>query len=138
MRTAQPPWLHKVSYNVRARDTLELNEASTCEPNGIAEAHINLARLIAADLFSNHARTGAFMIVDAVTGAAVAGGVINAVRTSSAAKEDAAFTLTDEMLRRGLCADLQATSEDEAEFRRRANEVAILLRSAGVSVALGA
>jgi bifunctional enzyme CysN/CysC len=119
-------------------DTLELNEASACEPNGIAEAHINLARPVAADLFSDHTRTGAFMIVDAVTGAAVAGGVINAVRTSSAAKEDAAFTLTDEMLRRGLCADLQATSEDEAEFRRRANEVAIILRAAGISVALGA
>jgi bifunctional enzyme CysN/CysC len=118
-------------------DTLELNEASTCEPNGIAEAHINLARPIAADLFSDHARTGAFMIVDALTGAAVAGGIINAVSTGSTAKEDAAFTLTNEILRRGLCADLQPTAEGEAEFRRRANEVAIILRAAGVSVALG-
>jgi bifunctional enzyme CysN/CysC len=87
-------------------------------------------------LFSDHARTGAFMIVDAVTGAAVAGGIINAVSTGSAAKEDAAFTLTDEILRRGLCADLQPTGEGETEFRRRANEVAIILRAAGVSVAL--
>jgi len=119
-------------------DTLELNEATSCEPNGIAEARIGLARPVAADLFSDHARTGAFMIVDAVTGAAVAGGIINGVSTESAANEDAAFTLTEEMLRRGLCADLQATNEGEAEFRRRANEVAIILRAAGVSVALGA
>ena len=119
-------------------DTLELNEASTCEPNGIAEARIDLARPVAADLFSDHARTGAFMIVDAVTGAAVAGGIVNAVRAGLAANENAAFTLTDEMLRRGLCADLQATGggEGDAEFRRRANEVAIILRAAGVSVAL--
>ncbi len=117
-------------------DTLELAEASTCEPNGIAEARIDLARPVAADLFSDHASTGAFLLVDAVTGAAVAGGVINGVSTGLAVNEDAAFTLTSEMLRRGLCTDLQASDDGEAEFRRRANEVAIILRAAGVSVAL--
>jgi len=117
-------------------DTLELAEASTCEPNGIAEARIDLARPVAADLFSDHASTGAFLLVDAVTGAAVAGGIVNGVSTGLAANEDAAFTLTSEMLRRGLCTDLQPTSDGEAEFRRRANEVAIILRAAGVAVEL--
>ncbi len=119
-------------------DTLELNEASTCEPNGIAEARVDLARPVAADLFLDHARTGAFMIVDAVTGAAVAGGVINGVNHRTASNDAATFALTAEMLRRGVCADLQSTAEGEAEFRRRANEVAIILRTAGIPVALDA
>jgi bifunctional enzyme CysN/CysC len=130
-----------VSLKIRGRldlDTLDLTEASSCEPNDIAEARIDLARPIAADLFSEHASTGAFMIVDAVTGAAVAGGVINGVDAELSGPREAAFTLTDEMLRRGLCADLDAGEDGAAEFRRRANEVAILLRAAGVSVDLGA
>jgi hypothetical protein len=45
----------------------------------------------------------------AVTGAAVAGGVINGVSTELAANEDAPFTLTGDTLRRGPCADLQPT-----------------------------
>ncbi len=128
-----------VSLKISGRldlDTLELNDASTCEPNGIAEAHIDLARPIAAELFSEHRSTGAFMIVDAVTGAAVAGGVINGVSAGAAAAD--AFLLSGEMLWRGLCADLQNTEDGEAEFRRRANEVAIILRAAGVPVELDA
>ena len=118
-------------------DTLELKAADSCEPNGIAEARIDLARPIAADLFSGHARTGAFMIVDAVTGAAVAGGIVNGIGADGGANDKAAFTLTGDMLR-GLCADLKPNGEDEAEFRRRANEVAIILRAAGVAVELAA
>jgi bifunctional enzyme CysN/CysC len=34
----------------------------------------------------------------------------------------------------GLCADLGESPEDRAEFERRAQEVAVLLRSAGVPV----
>jgi bifunctional enzyme CysN/CysC len=130
-----------VSLKIEGRldlDTLELAEANACEPNGIAEAHIDLARPVAVDLFSDHASTGAFMLVDAVSGAAVAGGVINAVSAGSSAHDAAAFTLTDEMLWSGLCADLRDTEEGVAEFRRRANEVAIILRAAGVSVGLDA
>ncbi len=130
-----------VSLKIEGRldlDTLDLNDASDCEPNGIAEAHIDLARPIAADLFADSPSTGAFMIVDAVTGAAVAGGVINGVSAALANNDAAAFTLTEEMLWRGLCADLQNSEEGIAEFRRRANEVAIILRAAGVSVGLGA
>jgi bifunctional enzyme CysN/CysC len=116
-------------------DTLALNRAETCEPNGIAEAQITLARPIAADLFTAHRATGAFMLVDAVTGAAAAGGIIlcaNAAKPSDAAS----FSLSGETLWRGLCADLKDTEESQAEFRRRANEVALILRSAGVAVEL--
>jgi adenylylsulfate kinase-like enzyme len=37
-------------------------------------------------------------------------------------------------LARGLCADLGDSPADLAEFNRRAQEVAVLLRSAGVPV----
>jgi bifunctional enzyme CysN/CysC len=116
-------------------DTLELNRAETCEPNGIAEAQITLARPIAADLFAAHRATGAFMLVDAVTGAAAAGGIILGAYAAKAAQAGS-FSLTGETLWRGLCADLKDTEEGQAEFRRRANEVALILRSAGVAVEL--
>jgi bifunctional enzyme CysN/CysC len=44
--------------------------------------------------------------------------------------------LTRAALERGLCADLGPDPRDREEFRRRANEVALLLRAAGVSVDL--
>jgi bifunctional enzyme CysN/CysC len=116
-------------------DTLELNGAEACEPNGIAEAEIILSRPVAADLFAAHRATGAFMLVDAVTGAAVAGGIILSANAAKQAKAGS-FSLTGETLWRGLCADLQDSEEGQAEFRRRANEVALILRSAGVAVEL--
>jgi bifunctional enzyme CysN/CysC len=42
--------------------------------------------------------------------------------------------LTRAMLERGLSADLRDLPGSEAEFRRRANEVALILRSAGINV----
>ncbi|MBJ7534356.1 50S ribosome-binding GTPase [Rhodomicrobium vannielii ATCC 17100] len=118
-------------------DTLELNAAATLEPNGIAEARIDLARAIAADRFTDHRGTGAFVLVDAVTGAAVAGGVIREVSAGVAA-DKGAFLLSSELLWRGLCSDLANADDTDAEFRRRANEVAIILRAAGVPVEFAA
>jgi bifunctional enzyme CysN/CysC len=60
------------------------------------------------------------------------------VSSGLSTQDAAAFTLTDEILWRGLCADLKDAEDGGAEFRRRANEVAIILRAAGVSVGLGA
>jgi bifunctional enzyme CysN/CysC len=116
-------------------DTLELNKAETCEPNGIAEAQITLARPIAADVFAAHPATGSFMLVDAVTGAAAAGGIILKAYAANLAQAGS-FSLTAETLWRGLCADLSDSEEDRAEFRRRANEVALILRSAGIAAEL--
>jgi bifunctional enzyme CysN/CysC len=38
------------------------------------------------------------------------------------------------MLERGLNADIKDQPQAESEFRRRANEVALILRAAGVAV----
>ncbi len=130
-----------VSLKIKARldlDTLDLGDAITCGPNDIAVADIELARPLAADLFAEQPDTGAFLLVDALTGAAVAGGIITALREAEAATQNVSFALTREMLERGLCADLQFAEEADAEFRRRANEVAIILRAAGVPVEIAA
>jgi bifunctional enzyme CysN/CysC len=44
--------------------------------------------------------------------------------------------LKRDMLANGLNRDLSMSSKDREEFMRRANEVAILLRAAGVAVAI--
>jgi len=119
-------------------DTLELEERGEAEANSILSAHIEVARPLALDLFESHPDTGAFVIVDAITGGAVAGGVVLALKDADAKRSAAAFSLTREMLDRGLCADLPIQGGDEAEFQRRANEVAILFRAAGIAVEIAA
>jgi bifunctional enzyme CysN/CysC len=118
-------------------DTLDLHEAGGCEPNDIALAQMDLARPIAVGLFSEQPDTGAFLLVDALSGAAVAGGVITEILPQQASQKNEAFVLTREMLERGLCVDLQGAPEAETELKRRANETAIILRAAGVPVEIG-
>ncbi len=76
---------------------------------------------------------GRFLIVDAITGATVAGGVISTATKGDAANASA-FMLTRELLERGLCRDLGDSDEDRREFQRRASEAALLLRAAGIPV----
>jgi bifunctional enzyme CysN/CysC len=115
-------------------ETLETLPSSECAVNDIAIAHIALARGTAVDTFVEAPETGSFMIVDAISGASIAAGVVTGV-SAEANKADAnTFVLTRAMLERGLSADIKDQPRFEAEFRRRANEVALILRAAGVSV----
>lgn len=114
--------------------TLETHAASTCGVNDIALGTIALGRPAAIDTFSEVPETGSFMLVDAITGASVAGGVITAAKPEAAEADETTFVLTRQMLERGLNADLGGGAQAEAEFRRRANEVALILRSAGINV----
>ncbi|MEL7047967.1 MAG: GTP-binding protein [Pseudomonadota bacterium] len=110
----------------------------TCEMNDIALADIRLARPAVLDKFSDLTGLGTFMIVDALTGASVAGGTVAAVRdtaTNAAAEasdDTAEFVLDDGVLMAGLCSDLADTADDRHEFERRAREVAKILSAAGV------
>ncbi|MGQ0674353.1 MAG: sulfate adenylyltransferase subunit 1 [Hyphomicrobium sp.] len=115
-------------------ETLTQHPTATCGVNDIALATIELGRPSAVDPFANAPETGSFMLVDAVTGASVAGGVIASASASAGAAKDNVFVLTRAMLERGVCADLRDQASAEPEFRRRANEVALILRAAGVSV----
>ena len=74
------------------------------------------------------------MLVDAITGASIAGGVVSVAKAEAAAADENSFVLTRAMLERGLNADLLDRPQTEAEFRRRANEVALILRAAGINV----
>ena len=125
------------SVQVRARldlETLAENPAETCGTNDIAIADITLGRAVAIDRFAGHRETGSFVLVDALTGATLAGGIVKSARDGAIAPDAAAFLLTGEMLARGVCLGLDPAAP---EFRRRAEEVAIILRAAGVAVELG-
>ncbi|HMN36343.1 MAG TPA: GTP-binding protein [Hyphomicrobium sp.] len=117
-------------------ETMSSHPASKCSANDIAIAKISLGRAAAIDVFTDTPETGTLMIVDAVTGASIAGGIASSVTARSEALHDGHFILTREMLANGLCRDLSLNPADREEFARRANEAAILLRAAGVAVAI--
>jgi bifunctional enzyme CysN/CysC len=115
-------------------ETLETHPADACSANDIAIGDIALGRPAAVDTFGEAPETGSFMLVDAITGASVAGGVVTVAKAEAAAADENTFVLTRAMLERGLNADLRDRPQSEAEFRRRANEVALILRAAGINV----
>ncbi len=122
------------ALKVRARldlETLAQNAAETCTTNDIVIADIALGRAVAIDLFAEHRETGSFVVVDALSGATLAGGIVKAARETTADMDTASFLLTDDLLARGVCLGLDPA---DAEFRRRAEEVALILRAAGVVV----
>jgi bifunctional enzyme CysN/CysC len=117
--------------------TLAEQPATSCNANDIAVARIGLGRATVVEPFAEHRDTGSFMLVDAVTGASVAGGIVAQIHAAAAGKPAAnTFRLTRSLLKRGIGADLGNDAASEEELRRRANEVAILLRGAGVPVEL--
>jgi bifunctional enzyme CysN/CysC len=118
-------------------DTLTLKPASHCAANDIAAVSITLGRPAALDPFSELEETGTFLLVDALTGATLAAGVVVAAAEGGEprAAVPAPFLLTRDMLAAGLCADLGNSEADTREFRRRAREVLRLLSAAGVAAA---
>ena len=114
-------------------ETLVAQPSETCSVNDIAIVSITLGRPIAVDTFADNQPTGAFLIVDAVTGATVAGGVVTTA-TKGDVDNASAFKLTRELLERGLCRDLGDSDVDRREFQRRASEAALLLHAAGIPV----
>jgi bifunctional enzyme CysN/CysC len=116
--------------------SLDARTATTCAANDIAVARLSLGRGTALEPFSRLPDTGSFMLIDAVTGASVAGGIVTSVDAHARKAAPDAFRLTRSLLKQGVGADLGHDAAAEQELRRRANEVAILLRGAGVAVEL--
>ena len=112
-----------------------LSPAPHLRPNDIAHIHVRLARAISLDRFADLPRTGCFLLIDAVTGSTVAGGVVDAPRRALSDGQTS-FTLTRALLKSGLCADLGDTARDRQEFRRRVQEVSFILTAAGVKADL--
>jgi bifunctional enzyme CysN/CysC len=117
-------------------ETLAAQPAQTCTVNDIAIAGITLGRPVAIDSFGANPATGTFLIVDAVTGATVAGGVVAAATAAGETTAAGAFKLTRAMLEKGLCRDLGDSEDDRREFQRRASEAALILHAAGIPVEL--
>src|SRR5262249_27056475 len=114
-------------------EALSERPAATCVSNDIALVRIDLGRRAALDPFADQRETGSFVLIEPITGATVAGGIVTALRTRETVVRPNAFRLTRDVLERGLGADLPPTGSEQ-ELRRRANEVAILMRGAGVAV----
>jgi len=109
-------------------ETLGEIEAGNCGQNDVVLASLTLGSPTALDRFADHKSTGALVLVDAITGATLAGGA--AVTLHEAAGADTSrFHLTTAMLAEGVCAVLEPTS---IEFRSRAAAVADILAAAGV------
>jgi bifunctional enzyme CysN/CysC len=121
-------------------ETLVQKPTTKCEVNDIAVATISFTRPIAVDPFSACPETGNFVLIDPITGATVAGGVITATSTVpvplqvQTAPSIPAFKLTRQILASGICADLAGLNANDLEFARRADAVADILRAAGVVV----
>ena len=92
---------------------------------------ILLGRPTSLDLFADLPATGNFILVSAVDGTTVAGGVISWAQAGAATVGD--NVLDRELLLRPLLRSWRS-SADLAEFHRRAQEAAILLRSVGIPV----
>ncbi len=117
-------------------DDLGERPADHLAANDIATARIELGRVTVVEPFAEQRQTGCFLIVDAVTGATVAGGIVTDVRAGHSEEPEGGFRLTRALLRQGVAADLGNDPASEEELQRRANEVAILFRRAGVAVEL--
>ena len=115
-------------------ETLASSPAHGCGVNDIADCRILLGRATALDLFRELPLTGNLILVSAIDGATVAGGVITWAQSGAPELGDNVLVLNRELLARGLCSDLGDSPADLAEFNRRAQEVATLLRSIGVPV----
>jgi len=111
-------------------------KAHTCGPNDIANTRIELGRGVALDRFEENKETGHLILVDALSGATVAGGVVTSINNSSQANTSSRFRLSRALLAATVCADLPRSPRPDAEFKRRAAEVAFLLSAAGVKVDL--
>jgi bifunctional enzyme CysN/CysC len=117
-------------------ETLATAPAHGCGVNDIADCRILLGRAASIDLFRDLPLTGNFVLVSAIDGATVAGGVITWAQAGAPTAGDHVFVINRELLASGVCADLGDSPQDQAEFNRRAQEVATLLRSAGVPVVI--
>ena len=116
--------------------TLAERSAAGCAANDIAVARIQIGRATVLEPFAEQRDTGSFMLIDAVTGASVAGGVVAQPHAVAVKSPGSAFRLTRSLLKHGVGADLGNDAASEQELRRRADEIAILLRGAGVAVEL--
>ncbi len=122
-----------LSVQIKAKlalETLGEVEAAFCHQNDVVLASVSLARSTTLDNFADHKGTGAVVLVDALTGATLAGGAVVALYEEQG-EASSQFVLTTAMLAKVVCAGLTPLSP---EYQRRADGVAEILALAGVDV----
>jgi bifunctional enzyme CysN/CysC len=127
------------SFAVTARLDLERliwRQDRDCGANDVVDVRISLGRRTALDRFEELAPMGSFILVDALSGGTVAGGIVKGGEETAARSQGKVFHLSRALLAATVCADLPSCETSRQEFRRRAAEVAFLLSAAGVSVDL--
>jgi bifunctional enzyme CysN/CysC len=117
-------------------ETMTKRDAFGIGANDIAFVSTGLNRAVALDTFAQQPTTGSFLLLDAITGATVAGGIVDRALSDTRKLTARTFTLTRDMLSAGLCQGLGTTSADTTEFNRRTAEAVSLLERAGVAVTL--
>jgi bifunctional enzyme CysN/CysC len=145
-------------------NTLVEDEGTRLELNGIGRCVLDLDRDLVGTAYADNAALGGFILIDKLTNATVAAGMISELQRSdpkdisdpaqhiawirgAAAAEGAAalqqqlsaqgrpvFVLSEQVLDQGLTSDLADDPEHAAERVRRAREAALLLARAGVEV----
>jgi bifunctional enzyme CysN/CysC len=145
-------------------NTLVEEQGARLELNSIGRCVLDLDRNIVATPYSRNATLGGFILIDKLTNATVAAGMISELQKSdpkdvhdpaqhiawirgAAAAEGAAslqqrlgalgrpvFVLSDEILDQGLTSDVANDPKQSGERVRRAREAALLLARAGVEV----
>jgi len=79
-------------------ETLESKPAHNCGVNDIADCRILLGRPASLDLFRELPPTGSFVLISAIDGATVAGGVITWAQSGAPATSDNVLVLNRELL----------------------------------------
>ncbi len=135
LRTAADP-VPVQALRIQAKldlDTLEQSPGESCSTNDLVIADIVLARPSPLDPFSAIPAMGAFVLVDVLTGATVAGGIVRAIAPFEPSARERGFHLTQDLLAADLCRGL---GPDDPEFKRRADAVVRLFEAAGLDVGL--
>lgn len=114
-------------------DNFGFRPAASCEANDVVAATILLSRPIAIDPFRTQRETGAFVLVDPITGNTLAAGVVDKARSQQQTDPNRPIVITQAMLAAGVCAGL---ASHDPEFPRRAEAVRRLLEQAGVNAKL--
>ncbi len=113
--------------------TLAQTPGGDCAANDIVAADIAFGRPVVMDRFADVPETGAFVLVDALTGTTVAGGVARGLQETNPSARDGTFRLTRALLAGGICADL---APEDPQFVRRAEAVLRLFAHAGLEARL--
>ena len=135
--------LHSIEYRINI-NTLGHEEASALEMNEIGVVHLESARPLMFDPYSENRTTGSFILIDPLTNATVAAGMIRGTYEHSHHAREVGFTwaiengelriATDDAARNLLVIEPHIEAHASINDIEALNALTILLRRLGISV----